>query len=248
MKINEFILQEADSYPGLGLTVNNHLQRMAGALAAAKASYDPETGEDDSGRIFSSWVNNFYIHGKRQDREGQASAIQYLVKTAQQNGWKGNSPDIMWTANTEGGTPKSEIFNILKDFYGSKLPEILKFVPEIDDEQKQSIASRANQLAAFEQIKKPVTPKRTKPNDDYVDSTNNGLRGSQNSAAMVAVNGALAQVEQKYGKDQAHQIRQKVQRSGNPIKALQVELQSAGLSLSEAVIRKLKQAILQERK
>ena len=243
MKINEIILTEADSYPGLGLTVNNHLQRMAGALAAAKASYDPETGEDDSGRIFSSWVNNFYIHGKRQDKEGQAGAIQYLVKTAQQNGWKGNSPDIMWTANKEGGTPKSEIFSILKDFYGSKLPEILKFVPEIGDEEKKSIASRATQLAGVEQIKKSITPKRNKPDDDYVDSTNNGLRGSQNSAAMMAVNGALDQVAQKYGKDQAHQIRQKVQRSGNPIKALQVELQNAGLSLSESVIRKLKEAM-----
>jgi hypothetical protein len=111
------------------------------------------------------------------------------------------------------------------------------------DHDKDAIRKRISQINYIgSSLEKQATASRIKPDDsaEYNDGSNQ-LRGTQNSAAMQAVNGAIEQVAQKYGKEAAHQLRQKVAKAGNPLLGLQTELAKAGMSLSESVMQRLKE-------
>lgn len=240
MKINEFVLKE--DYPGLALSLANNINRLARAYQQAAKD------EDNAGRILSQWARDFYIQGNRMDKEGQTGQLEYLVRTAKENGTEIKMPNIQRQETKEKRkTPPAKIANIMANFYMSEIPSILASVPEFTDEEKDRIASAVRTLASSRSSFSDKPTRRSKPKGDEYDGSyddpSNELRGSQNRAAMQAVNAVLAQVAQQHGKDQAHKIRQAVQRAGNPLQALQVELNKAGITLSESVISKLNQLL-----
>lgn len=237
MKINEIEVIKED-YPGLALSMNSNIGRMLQTVSTAIQSEEP-------GKEFAKWSADFYRQGKRMDMPGQAAAIQYLVRIARQNGWKGQAPNIKLIAkrDNENQTSASEIFKQIAMFYQTQLAELLNYVPELSKTDKDMLRQKVAQLDAksIEQATAKAKPKRMPARDtvdDYDDGTNQ-MRGSQTTAAMQAVNGAIEQVAKKYGKDAAHRIRQQVAKAGNPLLALQTELSNAGMTLSESVMQHL---------
>lgn len=242
-EITESLTSLMEDYPGLGLAVLNNVSRLA-ATAQSIANADDD---EDIGKLKSQWVRKFYLQGKKMDLEGQAGAIDYLVRTAKENGYEGEAPSFKRIAIQGKGDKPSAIFDKIYSFYANELPRVLSHVPEIDNETKEAINSHVKKLKSVdttEPAKKSRKPKvKGDEYDGSYDDPANELRGSQNQAAMQAVNAVVSQIAQKYGKEKAHQIRQAVQKAGNPLQALQVEIDRAGISLSESVKRKLNQLI-----